>query len=141
MSLSSIYRLLLFYGAILCGLALGLVVVPVQGQTQAAFLEKIEKAIQKNDVTSLAPLLNGSVELSVNNRESVYNREQAKEVVREFFMNYPVRTFRLLHNGANGGNAYAVGEYQSTRGSFHTNILIRKVGEQFVVDQLRFEPN
>ena len=108
-------------------------------QTLEATLTEIERAIVAGDAQALSRYFNRDVEINIEDKEQVYNKTQAAYVTREFFMKYPVKTFRLLHKGSSGDRFYAVGEYFSLRGKFDTNIFIKKSGNEYVVEALRFD--
>ena len=108
-------------------------------QTLEATLTEVERAIAAGDAQALAKYFNADVEINIEDKEQVYNRTQAAYVTREFFMKYPVKTFRILHKGSSGDHFYAVGEYFSQRGKFDTNIFIKKSANGFVIETLRFD--
>ncbi|MCS6903838.1 MAG: DUF4783 domain-containing protein [Bacteroidia bacterium] len=116
------------------------IIQTVKAQTTADdFFHAVEQAISKADAQALSNLFNTQVDISIGNKDTPYTRSQALYVVREFFMNYPVRSFAIRHKGSTGTTLYAIGEYYSSRGKFDTNIFIKKVGNTFVIEQLRFE--
>lgn len=100
---------------------------------------KIENAIKKSDSQVLSQFFNSTVEVTINDNDQDYARNQAQFVVKEFFTNYPVRSFTLMHKGSSGNKFYAVGSYISARGTFDTNILVQKTDNGYYVFQLRFE--
>lgn len=108
-------------------------------QTTDLTFKKIEAAIKTNDFKTLATFFNTNVEIIIGEKEDTYAKLQAQFVIEEFFISYPQRSFSILHKGSTAGNFYAVGSYISTRGTFDTNIFIKKYGENFLIDQIRFE--
>jgi uncharacterized membrane protein YvbJ len=111
----------------------------LNAQTSEELLGKIESAIKKGDSQALAQFFNSTVEITIGDNDQDYARNQAQFVVKEFFTNYPPRTFTLMHKGGSGDKFYAVGSYISTRGTFDTNVLIQKTGNNYYIFQLRFE--
>ncbi len=110
-----------------------------QAQTSDAVFAAIEASIKKTDIASLAQHFHTTVEVTIGDNDQDYARKQAQYVVKEFFTNYPVRTFTMMHKGNSGENFYAVGTYVSNRGTFDTNILVRKTGTSYRIHQIRFE--
>ncbi len=111
-----------------------------QNQSDEVF-QQIEQAIKKADANALSNYFNSMVDLTIIDKEQTYSNSHAMYVVKEFFMNYPVRSFSILHKGNAGDNIYAVGSYISTKGAFDTNIFIKKYGNTYKINQLRFEPD
>lgn len=111
-----------------------------QNSTDEVF-HQIELAIKKGDATALSSYFNSMLDLTIIDKEQTYSSSHAMYVVKEFFMNYPVRSFSILHKGNSGDNVYAVGSYISTKGAFDTNIFIKKYGNAYKINQLRFEPD
>ncbi len=111
-----------------------------QNQPDEVF-QQIEVAIKKGDANSLSNHFNSMLDLTIIDKEQTYSSSHAMYVVKEFFMNYPVRSFSILHKGNSGDNIYAVGSYISTKGAFDTNIFIKKYGNNYKINQLRFEPD
>lgn len=115
---------------------------PLQAQNQPdEVFQQIEIAIKKGDATALSGYFNSMLDLTIVDKEQTYSSSHAMYVVKEFFMNYPVRSFSILHKGNSGDNVYAVGSYISTKGAFDTNIFIKKYGNAYKINQLRFEPD
>lgn len=102
-------------------------------------LRQIEKALNNADSRGLESLLHSEVEITINEEENTYPKRQAVFVLREFFMNYPVRSFRVMHKGNSASTWYVMGAYNSTRGKMDANIFVKKVGSKYVIQQIRFE--
>lgn len=99
----------------------------------------IEEAIQKGDAQALSKHFHTHVDITIGDKDVPYTSSQAFYVVREFFMNYHVRSFRIVHKGSSGNTFYAIGDYYSTRGKFDANIFLKKVNNTYKIEQLRFE--
>lgn len=101
--------------------------------------DRLVGAIQKGQADPLQPLLNKTVDLALPGTEANKSAAQTVVLLKEFFMNYPVKDFTLLHSGQSENAYYVMGQYTSTKGTFDTNLFIRNVGGNFLVDQVRFE--
>ncbi|MBX3102601.1 MAG: DUF4783 domain-containing protein [Bacteroidetes bacterium] len=112
---------------------------PAQAQQADEVFARIERAILAGDAGTLASFFGSQVEVTITDREDIYSKDQATFVVKEFFQNYPVRSFKILHKGSSSNTYYAVGEYYSTRGKFDTNVFIKRSGNTYVIEQIRFE--
>jgi hypothetical protein len=102
---------------------------------------RIEQQIQRGDANNFAQNFSNHVEITILDKDEIYPKTQAAFVIKEFFMNYPAQSFRILHKGNAGEptSHYSVGEYVSTRGKFDANIFIRKNGTTYYVERVRFE--
>lgn len=97
-------------------------------------------AIRQGDAAKLSNHFSQKLEVSVPpNADGEYSKNQALFIFKEYFMNYPVKSFKLLHKGSSGKSYYAMGQYVSAKGRFDTNIFIKKSNGQYVIDEIRFE--
>ena len=108
-------------------------------QTRDELFVKIESAIKNGDAIALSEMFDRTVEITIAETDKEYAKNQAMYVVKEFFVNYPIRSFNIVHKGNSGDTYYAVGLYISTKGNFDTNIFIKKFGDQFLIDRIRFD--
>jgi hypothetical protein len=113
--------------------------VPVAAaQTAEEMITRIEAAIKVGDATGIAVFFGDRVEITIAERAEVFSKNQAQYVLKEFFMNYPIRNFSLMSKGSTENTYYAVGSYVSDRGAFDANVFIKKQGNTLIVDHLRF---
>ena len=122
--------------------ALLLALAPLGARAQATADEtfaQIEQAIRNADAPALARHFKPTVEVTIEDADQDYAKNQAQFVIKEFFVNYPVRAFSIVHKGVSGDTHYAVCTYESTRGAFDTNIFLKKQGGAFLVEHIRFE--
>ena len=109
-------------------------------QNPDAVFQKVTTSIQAGDAVGLSSVFNASVELTVPGvTDGAYASKQAQFVLRDFFANHPVSSFRILTKGNTNNTFYAVGTYVSSKGTFDANIFVRNMGGSFVVTQIRFE--
>ncbi len=107
-------------------------------QTAEEIITRIEAAIKVGDATGIAVFFGDRVEITIAERAEVFSKNQAQYVLKEFFMNYPIRNFSLMAKGSTENTYYAVGFYVSDRGAFDANVFIKKQGSALIVDHLRF---
>lgn len=109
-------------------------------QNPDAVFQKVTSSIQSGDAVGLSTVFNASVELTVPGvTDGAYASKQAQFVMRDFFANHPVTSFRILTKGNTNNTFYAVGVYVSPKGTFDANIFVRNMGGALVVTQIRFE--
>ncbi|MCE3007324.1 MAG: DUF4783 domain-containing protein [Bacteroidetes bacterium] len=112
---------------------------PVQAQGTQEVFAQIERSIAGANASSLSAYFGSQVEVTINDQDNVYSKDQATFVIKEFFQDHPVRSFKILHTGSSNNTYYAVGEYYSTRGRYDTNVFIKKNGNSYLIEQIRFE--
>ena len=66
----------------------------------------IAKALSAGDATTLAEYFDENVELIVLDEEGIYSKTQAEQVVKKFFVDYPPKSFKLVHKGTNNDKLY-----------------------------------
>ena len=111
----------------------------VQAQSADDVFQQIARSIQAGNSASLTTQFAANVEVATPAADGAYSSKQAQFVVADFFKDFPVKSFKIVHKGNSGSTHYAVGSYTSTKGVFDTNIFIKKIGGKFVVSQIRFE--
>ena len=80
------------------------------------------------------------VDLTIIDKEGNYSRQQASQILKDFFAKHPVKDFRIIHRGeAKDGSKYAIGTLSTNLGSFRVYFLIKKSGDKMLMQQLRFE--
>jgi len=101
---------------------------------------EIVQAIQKGDAKSLATHFNTTIDLELPGIEGNYSKAQAEVMMNDFFKKLPVATFQTNHKGSSDdGSKYLIGTYSSSGKEFRVYILLKKNGEQFLINQLHFE--
>jgi hypothetical protein len=114
-------------------------VLGLRAQSAQEVFNAVSSSIGKANDVAIAAYFNASVEVTVPGSDQSYTSTQAQFVVKDFFAKNPPAGFKLLHNGESGGTWYATGAYSSAKGSFDTNIFLKKVGDKFLITQIRFE--
>jgi len=79
------------------------------------------------------------VELAIQNKEAIYSKSQAKQIMAKFFREYPPSDFRKKHIGGKPGARYVIGNLITSRGNFRINFLLKEQNGKFVVHQLHIE--
>jgi len=132
-------------GCVFLAIALVLATPPQALQAQGSapakrVMSDVVNAIRQADASALSGHFHRKLEVSLPpNAEGEYSKDQATFVFKEFFMNHPVSSFSILHRGHSNDTHYAVGQYTSAKGRFDVNIFIKKRGESFIVEEIRFE--
>ncbi len=96
-------------------------------------------ALGSGDISKLSPFLNSNVELVVAKTNDVFSRQQATGIIADFFKKNKVSAFSVLHNGTKESASFLIGTLNTNNGNFRVYILMRKSGNQSLIQQLRIE--
>jgi len=127
---------------LLFALLLGIVTPALaQQETKIDIIEEVSSHIKEANVKELSLHFDVTVELTIQERENSYSKAQAEIILKNFFMKYPPKSFKVMHRGASEkGGKYLIGLLSTENGtSFRTSVIIIEKNEQFYVQQIRFE--
>ena len=81
----------------------------------SADLSSISGYISTGNAKGLSAHFDNLVELHLDDQEGTFSRTQAEQIMKDFFRQYPPRTFSFLQDGiSEGANMqYAIGTYVS----------------------------
>ena len=99
----------------------------------------IINAIKSGNASNLAKYFIVNVELTINETEEIYSKEQAELILKDFFLKNPVNSFVVLHKGGKEGSRYAIGNLSTVNGTFRLTILVKLKESQPYIHQLRIE--
>ena len=106
---------------------------------QSEVINNMRAALKAGSSKEFVKNFNTMVELNFEGEKSNYSRSQAELVLKEFFKKYPPTDFQYIHKGASKqGLTYVIGKYTFEDGSFRVWILIKKFGEEYLVDSIDF---
>jgi len=123
-------KLLLVSACLFCALP-GMV-----AQSQEVPVE-IVSALNTGDASQLTGYLNSHVELFIENKNDVFSKPQAAEIINDFFRKNRVTGFLLLHKGNKDNASFVIGTLKTATGTFRLYVLTRKNE----IQQLRIEPS
>lgn len=123
--------------------ALGLFVLflGISAMAQGGAFDNIALAIKTGNARELAKTFDKTVEITIYDKEQVYSKAQAELVLKDFFAKHLPSAFTLIHKGESGQTKFGIGTLVTSRGTFRTYILVKKVGSKFLIQQIRFEKN
>lgn len=131
--LNSIFTALLFATLILAGST------KVQAQTPTTQFKAIAGAIKAGDADALAKYFNSSLEVTLPGVDKTFSAKQATFVLKDFFTTQGVKSFQMLHTGSSGATNYMTGLCVTGKGEYDSNIFLKKIGNDFLITQIRFE--
>lgn len=123
-------------------LAFVLVLLTAAGRPPADIGNEIASCIRSGNARALSAYFGNSVDLTVLGKEEMYSKAQAEQVLRNFFLKYPPRSFTLKHHQPSpAASQYGIGSYVSRNNhTFRIYFLVRKIGNQSFIQQLSIEP-
>jgi hypothetical protein len=121
----------------LLSLMMGLLVFCVISVAQIP--NDIVSSIQTGSDAKLAAYFNENVELVVGTHDDVYSKQQAQQIVAEFFKSNKPKQFSIIHEGGKEDSRYAIGSMVTATGTFRVYILTRVKGNSTVIHQLKIE--
>lgn len=112
-----------------------------QQETKIDIIEEVSSHIKEANIKELSLYFDVTVELTIQERENSYSKAQAEIILKNFFMKYPPKSFKVMHRGTSEkGGKYLIGLLTTENGgSFRTSVIIIEKEAQFYVQQIRFE--
>ncbi len=91
--------------------------------------DKITETVQSGSSKALGKFLKGNVTLNINNTLSDYSKNQAEQILRDFFRKNPPKEFKQLHQDEPADRSWhIIGRYLSEEANFR--VLIKGVKEE-----------
>ena len=112
-------------------------VVPLLQAQSVEVPVAIINALNSGDANQISNYLNSNVELFIENKNDVFSKPQATEIIAEFFRKNRVNSFQLLHKGNKDAASFVIGTLKTVSGNFRLYVLTRKNE----IQQLRIEPS
>ncbi len=123
-----------------------LIVLAVLGLTFQSFAPpafdipvKIFKSIEIGDVESLSAHFSESVELILLDQEDIYSRQQATQILKDFFNKHRPVKFEVLHQGGTDKAKYAIGTLETSRGVYRVHFLVKMDDGKPLIHKLRIQ--
>ena len=111
----------------------------LEAKAQSEVINNIRAALKAGSSKEFVKNFNTMVELNFEGEKSNYSKSQSELVLKEFFKKYPPTDFQYIHQGSSKqGLTYVIGKYTFESGSFRVWILIKKFGENYLVDSIDF---
>ena len=102
--------------------------------------DDISAAIRAGSARELSRFMANTVTLTIEDDEDAFSREQAAQILKDFFTRNPPKAFTLMHkSAAKDGSQYAIGKFESGDKVYRTYFLLKKTGDSYTIDSLSFE--
>ena len=111
----------------------------ITAQEQTRIPAGISIAFKAGNAAELSKYLNSTVELLLLDKEDFYKKNVAEAILKDFFNSYPTKDFIIRFQGAKNDLQYAIGNLKTERGDFRVYFLLKKVGQELLIQQIRIE--
>lgn len=104
-----------------------------------AIPDEIVSAFRSGSATTLSNYINKTVELTVDDKEEIYSKAQAEVILKDFFARHKPKSFNILHQANKASSKYAIGDLETSSGSYRVTFLLKTVNSKVFIHQLRIE--
>jgi hypothetical protein len=108
-------------------------------QEQANIPGEISIAFKAGNAAELSKYMNSTIELLLLDKEDFYKKNVAESILKDFFIEYKTKDFTIRHQGAKNDAQYAIGNLKTEKGNFRVYFLLKKVGQDLLIHQIRIE--
>ena len=112
-----------------------------EAQEDPKIPEGISMSIRAGNAAELSKYLNSTVELLLLQKEDFYKKNVAETILRDFFNEYKTKSFTIRHQGARNDAQYAIGNLKTEKGDFRVYFLLKTIGREQLIHQIRIEPD
>lgn len=111
-------------------------------QEQTKIPSGISLAFKSGNAAELSKFFNSTVQILLLGKDDFYKKNVAETILKDFFDEYHPRDFVVKHDGGGTGDArYAIGNLKTDKGEFRVYFLLKKVGSELLIHQIRIEPD
>ncbi len=112
--------------------------LPSAAQEQDVFVP-ISKYIQNGDADRLSAWFAQNLEIDILGVNNVCSRQQARQILREFFNEYSPQLFRIAYKSGKAPMKYAIGNLSAGGSKFRVTLYVKTQQEGNFIQQLRIE--
>lgn len=111
----------------------------VSQEDQAKIPAGISLSFKTGNAAELAKYMNSTVGLTILEKEDFYKKVVAESILKDFFSQYQAKDFAIRHQGSRNDAQYAIGNLSTEKGNFRVYFLLKKVGNNLLIHQIRIE--
>ncbi len=107
----------------------------------AGVIGDIAAAIREGNARNIARYFDNQVQIVILSKQGTYSKTQAEMVLRDFFSKNKVTSFELIHQGntPSRGASFAIGNLSTTTQNYRVYYLVKQTGNQFLLQEIKFE--
>ncbi|MDY6800246.1 MAG: DUF4783 domain-containing protein [Bacteroidota bacterium] len=96
-------------------------------------------AFKVGNADELSRYFNNTIELVILDKEDIYSKVQAKQIIDQFFLDHTPKSFEFVHQGGKEESQFAIGKLVTFNGTFRIYLLIKLKNDKSFIHQLRIE--
>ncbi|RYF24885.1 MAG: DUF4783 domain-containing protein [Flavobacteriales bacterium] len=110
------------------------------GLMQGDIADDLAINFKQGNSKEIAKSFAASVELIIIDHEDVYNRAQAEQILKDFFLKNPPSKTGIIHKLSNNPNyRLTILSLTSKTDKFRVTVTMKKVSNAFLITELRIE--
>ena len=99
----------------------------------------ISKYLGQGDAEKLSAWFAGNLELDILGSVSSCSKVQAKQIMKDFFVNYTPKAFSVIHKSGKAPLTYAIGSLSAGGEKFRVTLFVMTQEKGNQIQQLRIE--
>lgn len=111
----------------------------ISSWVHAQSIEGVVAGLKKGDVAQIVSNAGSSFSLTMVDKSNNYSKDQAQQIIKDFFGKNTVKGFDVKHKGSSPNGQYAIGTLATSGGNYRVNIFMKKEGSKEVIKELRFQ--
>ncbi|MFY9161111.1 MAG: DUF4783 domain-containing protein, partial [Paludibacteraceae bacterium] len=109
--------------------------LPTVAFAQTNVTDDVVAAFNSGYSDGIANHLNNNVELTIDQVDNVFNKQQTRTILSSFFKKNQPLKFTVMHKGDKDRSQFMIGNLETTTGRFRVSVLIKND----LIQQLRIE--
>jgi hypothetical protein len=111
----------------------------VNAQTARQPMEEVVNAIKNNRIEDMSKFFDNIVPVTINNTQTIYSRNQAEVVLKDFFDKNIPKDFLIMDNGSpNNSSKFIIGSLITPSGSkYNVYILMKLKDNMYLLQEIR----
>jgi hypothetical protein len=109
--------------------------LPTVAFAQTNVTDDVVAAFNSGYSDGIANHLNNNVELTIDQVDNVFNKQQTRTILSSFFKKNQPLKFSVMHKGDKDRSQFMIGNLETTTGRFRVSVLIKND----LIQQLRIE--
>lgn len=107
---------------------------------QGDFADELAKNFKLGNAKEIAKKFAPSVELIIIDQEDVFNRPQAEQILKDFFLKNQPQKSHIIHRLSNNPNyRLTILSVSSKIETFRVTVTMKKVSNVFLINELRID--
>ena len=103
--------------------------------------DNIKKAIASGNAKEFSAYFDTSLKLTVKEKEGIYSKNQAEQIIKIFMEQNPPVKFEIKHSAEQKGSSssYIIGSLSTQKGPYRVTIRLKKQGDICLIHSLIIE--